>query len=111
MDRKIIIRYDRCKCVLILRLPYNESCLVDLKNDIPKGSRIWDPDLGVWFIAPFHINRLIKIIRKHFNVNEIFVNPNIPRHREIIGMSKKKQVPKGEKQNHDLIRENSTKGV
>lgn len=65
----ITIDYD--KYTLVLRLPYNEPCIEDIKNTIPQKARTWDPKLKVWYIGLDYFDTLTKILRKHFDIDNV----------------------------------------
>jgi len=54
-----------------IRAPYDKgrtpACIQDLKDNIPVGSRKWDPDEKVWKVDPAHDAVLMEILGRWYD--------------------------------------------
>ncbi len=72
----VTIDYERS--TLVLRLPYNEPCIEDIKNTIPHRARTWDPTLKAWYIGLPYFDTLTNLLIKHFDIDNIHISSAIP---------------------------------
>ena len=58
---------DHSKGVLCARFPYKEEVIVDLRQKVPKGKKIWNPDQKIWEFSIETIDLIVEILQKHFD--------------------------------------------
>jgi hypothetical protein len=76
MSQMISISYERH--VLVLKMPFDELCIADIKSTIPPNMREWHSALKVWFIGLPYLPTLINILKRYFDSSDIYVSRDIP---------------------------------
>jgi hypothetical protein len=57
---------DQMSGAILIRTPYKEAFVGELKTKIPKGSRRWKPVERVWEIEPQFAEAVIRILRTYY---------------------------------------------
>ncbi len=62
---KVWINKDRG--VLTVRTPYTQEFVADIKAEIPKDCRRWDPNGKVWEFDPSWTNKILELLRESYD--------------------------------------------
>jgi hypothetical protein len=63
-----------------VRTPYHEAFINALKAEIPHAYRKWGPTIGldkVWLVDPSHIDDLVFVCERFFEVNVVDTQPEV----------------------------------
>ena len=60
------INKHHLKSILILKTPFNEEFIVELKSIVPFEERNWDENNKIWTVKQEYQNKMIELFKKHF---------------------------------------------
>jgi hypothetical protein len=57
---------DRGRDGMLLRFPFHEGAVEDLKEEVATPSRRWQPDLGGWWVAREYRDTAVHVLLSYF---------------------------------------------
>lgn len=65
-DNVAFVWTDQMSGAILVRTPYKEGFVRDLKDKIPKSGRRWKPNERVWEIEPQFTDAVVRILRTYY---------------------------------------------
>lgn len=57
---------DETRGLICARFAFKRECIDQIKNEVPKGKKNWNPDLKVWEFSVEAVDKVLEILGRYF---------------------------------------------